>query len=475
MNKHFKIFLLLLSLTLIVYLPVINKGLASDDYDVLHRIVFEQIFYIDGFFRPLSDVSLYFCYLIGGFNSWIYNLFNVLLHVASAFLLYKTCLFLFNKSNNDSLIALTAAIFFVLYPFHNEAIVWVVGRASNLSCFLAFSALYIVLSRKISLFTGIVAAVLYFGSLSTYETSITLPVIAALLLWLKYPDEKRWLKIFLLFSGIVILNLLIRSLLVKEIVGDYGSRMFDPSLMNNLIKFLKTTGRLFLPPTPHTQLIVILAILVFLIIGLIFILIWKKELVAKKQFMISSACVLFACAIPFLFGVNTRTIEGDRLLYFPSFFLCIWISLAMIKLLSRKNYYRFSLAFGLYFFVFLQVNNYTWRKADQISKTILVDMSNFRPINAQMLIYRLPEEYKGAHVFRNGFLEALIIHGIDTTGIKIGSFQGPSENAELGHIYHPKPDRFGKFFWGDSIVEWKQNKLEIPIIYWNNQNLVFFR
>lgn len=467
--------MLIMCLSLLVYIPIINKGLASDDFGVLHRVVVGKIFYLDGFFRPLSDLSLYFCYLIGGFSGWIYNLFNILLHSASAFLLYKSCLLLFNKSNKDSIIAITSAIFFVIYPFHNEAVVWVVGRASNLSCFLAFSALYLTLSGKLSLLRGILVALLFFGSLSTYETSITLPIIAALLLWLKYPNEKRWLTALLLLGGVVILNLLIRIFLVKEIVGEYGSRMFDPSLVNNLIKFLKTAGRLFLPPMPHTQLMVILASVVFIMIGVIFVLFWKKELLAKKQFMIISACVLFSCTIPFLFGVNTRTIEGDRLLYFPSYFLCIWISLTMINLLNQQNYFRLALVFGLYFFIFLQVNNYTWRKADQICKTILDDMSNLRTSHDQMLICRLPEEYKGAHVFRNGFIEALIINGIDTSGLRIGSFQGPSENAGLGQIFHPSTENAVKSLVGDSIVERLGNNPEIPIIYWNNQNLVFFR
>lgn len=475
MRKQGNVLLLLFSLSLLVYIPVINKGLASDDFGVLYRVVFEKILYLDGFFRPLSDISLYFCYLIGGFNGWIYNLFNVLLHAASAFLLYKTGLQIYKLNSKGSTIALIAAVLFVLYPFHNEAIVWVVGRASNLSSFLGFCALYLVMTGKLVWWRSFFAALLFFGSLSTYETSITLPFIAAFFVWHQYPDERRWLKTFLVFGGVVIINLLLRTLLVKEIVGDYGSRMFDPSIANNLIKFLKTAGRLFLPPMFSTQLMVLFACLVFALIGWIVVYIWKKDWITKKLFLIISLSLLFSCAVPFLFGVSTRTIEGDRLLYFPSYFLCLWIGFVMMSLLSKKMFTIISITLGLYFLVFLQVNNYTWRKADKISKTILADVSTLRSSNAQMVIYRLPEEYKGAHIFRNGFMEALVINGIDTSGIQIGSFQGPSEIAGIDQLFLPVKDEMGKLFRGDSDVNGKRLGTGASVIYWNNQNLVIFR
>lgn len=475
MSKHGKVLLQLISLSLLVYIPIINKGLASDDFGVIHRVVFEKILYIDGFFRPLSDISLYFCYLIGGFDGWIYNLFNILLHAASAFLLYINSLRIFNQNSNGSIIALSAAVLFVLYPFHNEAIVWVVGRASNLSCFLGFYALYLVLTGNDSWLRNGLAALLFFGSLSTYETSITLPFIAALLVWHQYPEDNRWLKILVLFGGVVIINLLVRTLLVKEIVGDYGARMFDPSITNNLIKFLKTAGRLFLPPMASSQWIVLLACLVFALIGLIFVRVWKKEWKVKKPFLVISLSLLFSCAIPFLFGVSTRTIEGDRLLYFPSYFLCIWIAYVMITLLSKKLFYWGLIVLGLYFLTFLEINNYTWRKADQISKTIIADVSKLRVNNKRMVIYRLPEEYKGAHIFRNGFLEALDINGIDTTGIRIGSFQGPSEFAGIDKVFHLGKNEKSKLLSVDSVVLPAVEDTGFSVIYWNNQNLVIFR
>ncbi|WP_290792598.1 hypothetical protein [Flavihumibacter sp. UBA7668] len=474
MSRNSKVFLILISLSLIVYLPVINKGLASDDFGIMHRIVFGDIFFLDGFFRPLSDISLYFCYLVGGFNGWIYNLFNIVLHAASAFLLFRTTLLLFNQNNESQLLSISAAILFVLYPFHNEAIVWVVGRASNLSSFLGFCALYIAMSGKLSMVRCVVIGLLYFGSLSTYETSITMPAIASLFLWLRYPDNKRWVTGFFVFGGTAVINLIVRSLLVKEIVGDYGSRMFDPSLFNNLIKFLKTAGRLFLPPMASSSLMILLAILVFAFVAWIFIQVWKKAVVIKRQLVVLSLAVIFSCAVPFLFGVSTRTFEGDRLLYFPSFFLCIWISFVLINLLSKKRFYYVTASLGLFFLIFLQINNFTWRKADQITKTILADMSELRPLYSQMVIHRLPEEYKGAHVFRNGFLEALLIQGVDTAGIRIGSFQKLIEDSDIDLIFHPKPDDYGNILFGDSLIERTGNKSALPLIYWNNRNMVIF-
>ncbi|KYP13997.1 hypothetical protein [Flavihumibacter sp. CACIAM 22H1] len=464
MSKKTNVLVVLLGLSIVVYLPIITKGLASDDFGVMHRIVFGNIFYLDGFFRPLSDISLYVCYLIAGFDGWIYNLFNIVLHGASAYLLYRTCLLLFKENEQAAVISRTAAVFFVLYPFHNESIVWVVGRASNLSCFLGFSALYSALAYRLSVPRMLLIGLLYFASLSTYETTITLPFIAAVFLWQLYPTDKRWIKGLCLFGGVAVLNLLVRSLLVKEIVGEYGARMFDPSVLNNLVKYLKTAGRLFLPPMASASAMTVLAVFVFAVLGGISIRLWKKTSVNRLQLLGISLAVLFSAAIPFLFGVSTRTIEGDRLLYFPSYFLCCWISFVLITWMGKPGYRWINIAIASYFLVFLQINNFTWRKADRITKTILADMAALRPQYKKLLVHRLPEEYKGAHVFRNGFMEALLLNGIDTTGIQIATFMDPMDIHQQDQVFLPEENRPG----------WVSTP-EMPVIYWNNRNMVIFR
>ena len=62
------VFLGLLILGLLIYLPVLNKGLLSDDFLVMRRVGLDGVVFIKGFFRPLSDITLYFNYWMGGFE-----------------------------------------------------------------------------------------------------------------------------------------------------------------------------------------------------------------------------------------------------------------------------------------------------------------------------------------------------------------------------------------------------------------------
>lgn len=493
MSRDWKLLTSLFLLALVMYVPVLGKGFASDDFEVMYRVVNDRIFYLIGFFRPLSDLSLYACYLIGGYDGWIYNLLNIILHAFSGFFLYKTALLLFEgKVRSPGAAAVLAAVLFVIFPFHNESVVWIVGRASNLSCFLGFWALYLALTVNPTFKWACIVGLLYFASLSTYETTITLPGIVVLLNIYLYPGQRRWLKWMVVFLLAIILNIVVRLSLSEELVGDYGARIFDPSVTNNLIKISKTWGRLFLPPLESSSTMVILLLVIMLVLGWLIWRLFKVVPEYRRSFLLLAGSLFLACGVPFLFGVSTRTIEGDRLLYFPSYFLCLVLACLLTVVFNKRNLYPAFACLVVYYSVCLQLNNFTWRKADAITQSILMDMSRLRPQFSQALLLNLPEEYKGAHVFRNGFEEALLLQSIDTTGIVIGSFQGFSEQTDLTKKIVPVEDSsdirwFGptsgirQGTWLITIDKLSGEKREqpidsnLPVIYWNNRNMVFFR
>ena len=73
---------------IVLFFPVLHRSFASDDFLVLKRVALDRIILIKGFFRPLSDITLYFNYWIGGFNPVGYYLFNIILHGINSFLLF---------------------------------------------------------------------------------------------------------------------------------------------------------------------------------------------------------------------------------------------------------------------------------------------------------------------------------------------------------------------------------------------------
>src|SRR6266705_830143 len=119
---------------LILFFPIINRSFASDDFLVLKRVGIDKIIRIKGFFRPLSDITLYLNYLAGGFNPVGYYLFNILLHGINSFLLFQFSL-KWKWTTNDSqqrVYAFIAGLLFLTYPFHSEGITWILGRGSGM-------------------------------------------------------------------------------------------------------------------------------------------------------------------------------------------------------------------------------------------------------------------------------------------------------------------------------------------------------
>src|SRR5579871_3652800 len=78
--------------SLLLFLPILHNSFLSDDFAVMKRVGADKTIFIRGFFRPLSDVTLYLNYRIGGFNPKGYYLFNILLHGINSYLLFRFCL-----------------------------------------------------------------------------------------------------------------------------------------------------------------------------------------------------------------------------------------------------------------------------------------------------------------------------------------------------------------------------------------------
>jgi hypothetical protein len=86
-------FIIFVSVSFLLYLPVLDHYFVSDDFKVLYRVCLERTIFIKNFFRPLSDISIYLNYKIGGLDPRFFNSFNILIHGMNGYLVYMTCLF----------------------------------------------------------------------------------------------------------------------------------------------------------------------------------------------------------------------------------------------------------------------------------------------------------------------------------------------------------------------------------------------
>ena len=439
--KNTVVLLCFLIASLLLYAPVLNKYLASDDFMVMKRVALDKVVFIKGFFRPLSDITLYFSYWLGGFNAVYYNVFNIVAHAFCSFFLFMIC----RRSNlsingNNEKFAWLSAILFLCYPFHNEAVIWGVGRASILASFFGAMSLLVVAGYPNQYWKYFLSAVFYFVALSAYESVIFIPAIVVILLWLENKGYKYFLVAGVSFSIALLAHFIVRILISGNVVGDYASGMLKFSLIKFLEKFIKAVARLFLPPMWNSMAFGFFTAVIFIV--LVYIIYKAMRNLNRKVIYGLSLMLGFSLAAPVMFSVSTRTSESDRMLYFPSFFLCLIVSYLIysfkISSFQRKLVITFLIIYSI---VFLQINNSNWSKASLITKEILGTIKAQANGNKHMIVLNIPNEYKGAFIFQNGFNDALIIHKIDTSFVLAASYI----DIEQYHSLSPtiKPESIG--------------------------------
>jgi hypothetical protein len=256
-----------------------------------------------------------------------------------------------------------------------------------------------------------------------YESILFLPFIVIVFRWSYSKALKLVLREIGLALIIMAVYLVVRWALSGTIYGTYGERMYDWSIKNNIVKLLKVFGRAVLPPAENASLLTALFVGMILLLTTAFWLITRSNGYTqsfKRDLFKLGLTFITAMAIPVFFGISTRTTEGDRLLYFPSVFLAIFI--ANWLLLLKKRIFR-NFAFSvicLYFLFFLFTNNRRWEMASRASDNII---SEIRKNNVkEIVVINLPDELEGAFVFRNGFYKALLLNGIDTGRVVVNNY-----------------------------------------------------
>ncbi len=405
-----------------IYLPVLHHFFISDDFSVLYRVCIKRTIFIRGFFRPLSDLTIYANYLAGGLNPIWFNSFNILIHGINSYLLFLICKCL--GANETKLktfyFAILSSVLFICYPFHNEAIVWLLGRGANMACLFALSGLLCYYKIKNETLKPWASCVFYFISLTAFESTMIFPLIMLLLLYFENEPARirqKWIFALGLTLG---LHLLVRYWLSGSILGLYGNDFFHSGFRLYFLNIPKTVGRLILPPSKNVFWLSALFLLLVVIVGSFIVrnVHRFRQDTRWKTITFLSAELCISCIIPFVIGVSTQTSETDRLLYFPSVFVCMIGAFGVVFMVKRPRL-QWILIFLViaYNLAFLELNNMNWRKASFITMAILEKINEEKRAGDRGRIFflNIPNEVEGAYVFRMGFPDALLLYKMDSS------------------------------------------------------------
>lgn len=212
-------------------------------------------------------------------------------------------------------------------------------------------------------------------------------------------------------------HLILRFIISGTLFGSYGEGFFESGLQRYISNMAKVAGRLFLPPSENRFL---LSALFILCISMIVYFVSRnygkfRNIIIRKDLLLLLLLLAISCAIPVVSGISTQTSESDRMLYFPSVFLCMaagYILVFMIKNIKLKIIFAiFILCYNIFF---LERNNLNWVKASAVSSSIINTILS-DSTNTKTFFINIPNEIDGAYVFRLGFGDALLIYGKDST------------------------------------------------------------
>ena len=363
-------------------------------------------------FRPVCDLSVALDYFLWKKEAWGYHLTNLLLHLADSLLVYVLVKMLFEKyvSKNNKAMSVFAAVLFFIYPFHSEAIYWIIGRSGGLGALFFLPALIFYLRRNEKP-TYLFFSLCFFSvGLLTYESVWIFPLVAAGISILDInaksavvKKEARWLIIII---GLFIAFLIIRYAVIGEVAGNYDAAAFKHlQIKNLLLNGLRLFIRSFAPPVENVLgFFYALIIIIVLILSALIVLRKNKNSSSLTIFLFAS---FIASLLPYLsLGIDTHGTEGERFLYLPSVFICMLIGHFIFCFINARVriYVIFLVIIYCISFLFSSQKNYS--KAGKISQLTIGALQKIEG-KKRLFVDSLPAECNGAVIFRSGFYEAV--------------------------------------------------------------------
>lgn len=405
----------LLAAAFLLFGGVLGLSPFSDDHSALFNSGVRGIPWRNGFFRPLSDLTFRIGDLLWGTSVQGHRAFNVVVHGLNAFLLFL----LVHRSAATgeaaprTFTAFAAALPFVAYPFHQESIVWLVGRESALGTFFTLLGVLAAGSTWPVHWRGVAAACSMVVGALCYESTLLMPLMLLVLAWLGHLPKERAL-LAPLAIGVVVYGGL-RVVLAEGLADTYSTGLFAQPLSAYALHLPKVIARLFLPPDPEPtrQMLKGAVLLTFLFaVGYFVYRHQRKRLGSTSRLRTWGALLAVALILPVIAGVSTITSESDRFLYMPSAFLCGGIALAAQSIAARGLRMATIGVLLVACVYFAGQNHANWEQASSTTERIIAELP---PLAADRPTYftDLPDSFNGAFIFRNGFAEAVHLAGKD--------------------------------------------------------------
>ena len=306
-------------------------------------------FAVDSYYRPIFNVLFTINYALFGTTAWGWHLVNVLVHAAVTLLVFVV----FRELTNQRWFSAIAASLFAVHPVHAESIAWVSGVTDPLTSVFMLSAFYFYLrfrkgDRKYFL---ALALGLYFISLLSKETALTLPLLVAYCELFYFeenaPFKQRVIRVMALGGWFMIptaIYFYMRYLALSGILFGSGPRYplipalatIPPAVAKYLLLMLSLTSYSYQHYTAFVESFGSLSFIgpftLLAVLATSILLIKSREL----QFAAAWFVITLAPALAALRQFDPEYLVQERYLYLPSMGFCLAIALGVRWLAGRR-------------------------------------------------------------------------------------------------------------------------------------------
>lgn len=476
------------------YLPALFNGFMSDDFTWLEMLAAgpgADLNFNDKFFLPLAHYIQYALLFVTGGNPHLLHIFQLLVHVINAFLLFLLIKhFLRQQNKNVPWLAFAGGLLFLLCPYNSEAVNWFAAMSYPLSVlFLLLSAIAGLKAIETGLNKHIFGfALMYLLSLLCKEISISailIPVVA--LVFGLIPKSKQSYKLIISGAVVLIIYFILRTIILGSAIGGYGTEIHTQlsaagilrTLSAYFAKFFLLYRYLFAGWDINFWIkfsVISASLIIWFAISFKSIATgWK---ISKNRFIefmfLASVFVIFCIPVINLEITSLGSIQSDRYSYLISiaFVLILVFILKNINLQVSK---AARIVAVISFIILTFATNIIYKQNDLVIKSITESFFEIHQAGKKVVIINIPDTYKGVYTFRHGFVQA--IHRADpefNDPVAIVAWQTTSANSEITFkcdsnsiFVYDKQNPFVKINTDAEFPEIEQAKDNTAFFIWN--------
>lgn len=379
---------------------------VSDDFYLLGRVASEGLFLswggADGLavFRPLTVLTYLIDFRIWGMDPAAFHAVNLLLHLSCSFLLYLLSRSLIPGAGKYR--AAMAGLLFATLASHTESIFWVSGRTDILAALFSMGSLLAWCRGHM-----IAAILLLSCGLLSKESALVVP-----LLWMLAPGRQAGWKretqaATLVLGAYVAARCLINPSFLRLTASGEGFSSPGWNLCENLVRF---SLRALSPPLAVTGPELLIRAAPIAMVAMVLVL-STRELWTGRSLVLPVLLCFFAALLPVIrMRVAILDTQGERLLYLPGAFAVMSLVGCSVRA-GRKGRVVDAvlvLLVGLHAWNLTRLRD-SWVVAGRLCSEIAASVALHDPDSTVLL--GIPDNYRGAYVYRNGLDEAVALAG----------------------------------------------------------------